>query len=185
MTRAAILDRDGTIIADRDYISDPAEVALLPNAAPGLRRLAALGLRLVVVTNQSGIGRGCFDESQLAAVNNRMEELLRDEGIEIAGIWHCPHRPDDGCSCRKPNTGLVDQAAEALGFDSGQAVVIGDKASDIELGKRLGAATILVRTGDGAETVASGAAEHDRFAHDILDAADFVAGIIEQDRVRD
>ncbi len=183
--RAAILDRDGTIIADRDYISDPDEVALLPNAAPGLRRLAALGLRLVVVTNQSGIGRGYFDESQLAAVNARMAELLRGEGIEIAGIWHCPHRPDDGCSCRKPNIGLVDRAATELGFDPGRAVVIGDKASDIELGKRLGATTILVRTGDGAETAASGAAEPDRIAHDILDAADFVAGLIEQDRIRD
>ena len=183
--QAAILDRDGTIIADRDYISDPAEVALLPNAAPGLRRLAALGLRLVVVTNQSGIGRGCFDESQLAAVNNRMEELLRDEGIEIAGIWHCPHRPDDGCSCRKPNAGLVDRAAQALGFDPGRAVVIGDKASDIELGKRIGAATILVRTGYGAGTAASGAAEPDRIADDLLDAAEIAAELVEQDRTHE
>lgn len=177
MTRAAILDRDGTIVADRDYISDPAEVELLPNAARGLQRLAAFGLRLVVVTNQSGIGRGLFDESQLAAVNARMEELLRHEGVELAGIWHCPHHPDEGCACRKPNTELVEEAADALGFDPQRSIVIGDKASDIELGKRIGATTILVRTGYGAEVERDAAVEPDYLADDLSQAAHLVAEI--------
>ncbi len=177
MTRAAILDRDGTIIVDRDYISDSAEVELLPNAASGLRRLAALDLRLVVVTNQSGIGRGLFDETRLAEINARLRELLSREGVELAGIWYCPHHPDTGCACRKPNTKLVEEAADALGFDPRRSVVIGDKASDIELGKRIGAATILVRTGYGARTVAGGAVEPDRVADDLLEAAQIVAGL--------
>ena len=175
MTEAVILDRDGTILVERDYLSNPDEVALLPNAVRGLRRLAELGYRLVVVTNQSGIGRGLFDVPQLAAVNARMEELLRIEGVRIAGIWYCPHRPDDYCACRKPGAELVEKASKMLGFDPRRSIVIGDKASDIELGRRIGATTILVHTGYGARTEAGGTVEPDRVADDLLEAAQMVA----------
>lgn len=177
MTEVVILDRDGTILVERDYLSSPEEVELLPNAVRGLRRMVELGYRLVLVTNQSGIGRGLFGVSQLAAVNARMEELLRDEGIQIAGIWYCPHHPDDKCACRKPNTKLVEEAADALGFDPRRSIVIGDKASDMQLGKRIGATTILVRTGYGAQTAVGGNGKSDRVANDLLEAAHIVAGL--------
>lgn len=175
MTEVVILDRDGTILVERDYLSSPEEVELLPNAVRGLRRMVELGYRLVLVTNQSGIGRGLFGVSQLAAVNARMEELLRDEGIQIAGIWYCPHHPDDKCACRKPGAELVEQAANTLGFEPRRSIVIGDKASDIELGKRIGATTILVRTGYGARTEAGGTVKPDRVADDLLEAARMAA----------
>ncbi len=177
MTKIVILDRDGTVIVDRDYLSTAEEVELLPNAARGLRQMAGLGYRLIIVTNQSGVARGRFDEARLAEINARMEELLRDEGVELAGIWFCPHHPDEGCACRKPNTKLVEEASDALGFEPRRAVVIGDKASDMELGRRIGATTILVRTGYGAETAAGGAIKPDHVADDLLEAAHMVAGL--------
>ena len=177
MTKVVILDRDGTVIVERDYLSTPEEVELLPNAARGLRQMAELGYKLVIVTNQSGVARGRFDEARLAEINARVRELLSREGVELAGIWYCPHHPDEGCACRKPNTKLIEEAADTLGFDPRNSIVIGDKASDIELGKRIGATTILVRTGYGAHTAVGGNGKPDRVADDLLEAAHIVAGL--------
>lgn len=147
-----LLDRDGTIIEDGHYLADPDGVRLLPGAAEGLRRLVALGWRLVVVSNQSGLARGLISPEALQAVNGRMEALLAREGVALEGIFFCPHGPDEGCRCRKPKTGLVVAAAEVLGFDPSRSVVIGDKMSDIGLGLNLGVPSLLVRTGYGRET---------------------------------
>jgi len=149
--RFVALDRDGTIIVERNYLSDPAAVELLPGAAAGLRRMAEMGLGLIVVTNQSGIGRGMFDEKRLGEIHARMNELLAAERVRLDGIYYCPHRPEDGCQCRKPRPGLIERAARELGFDAKELFVIGDKECDIELGQRAGAKTILVMTGYGAE----------------------------------
>lgn len=169
MRRFVLLDRDGTVIALEHYLVDPERVALLEGAAAGMRRLAALGLGVVIVTNQSAVGRGLLDERRLGAVHARLIECLEAVGVHIDGIFHCPHLPDAGCACRKPGRGMVDRAAAVLGFDPAQCFVIGDAASDIELGRRLEATTILVRTGYGAETEKRGAP----FDHvvDDLDAA--------------
>jgi len=139
-----LLDRDGTLVVDRDYLADPAGLEFLPGAAAGLRRLHDRGHRLVVVSNQSGVGRGLFSLAQLRAVNERLAAMVRDIGAELAGIYCCPHRPDEGCDCRKPAIGLAQQAAAELGFDPRAAIVIGDKPSDVELGRRLGAVTIRI-----------------------------------------
>lgn len=151
--RCAFLDRDGTIIVERHYLHDPAAVVLLPGAVDGLRALQELGFRLVVVTNQSGVGRGYFTQADVDAVHARLEALLATAGVRLDGIYCCPHRPEEGCACRKPATGLVDRACAELGLDPRTSVMIGDKASDIELGARCGMATILVRTGYGAGEV--------------------------------
>ena len=175
MRRFVLLDRDGTVIVERNYLADAALVELLPGAAEGLRRLAAIGLGLVVVTNQSGIGRGYFDWATLDAIHARMQALLGAEGVRLDGIYVCPHTPNDSCECRKPRRGLVDQAAARLGFDPAESVVIGDKESDIALGSRIGARTILLRTGYGAETEASGASSPDYVVDGLADAARVIA----------
>ena len=153
-----IMDRDGTLIEDRDYLHDPEEVVIFPEVISGLSKLGKSGYKFVVVTNQSGIGRGYYTESDMNAVNARISFLLMEYGIEIAGYYHCPHVPEYGCGCRKPRTGLLYSAAAALGFKLGDiAYVIGDKKSDVELAENIGVPSILVKTGYGAKEYANGA----------------------------
>jgi len=175
--RAILLDRDGTIIVDRHYLSDPAGVELLPGAASGLRRMSAMGFRLAVLTNQSGVGRGYYDEASVHACNARMAELLAAHGVALDGIFYCPHAPEAACGCRKPAPGLVEQAAAALDFDPRRAVVIGDKEADMLLGRAVGAATILVRTGKGAAHEARCRLSADHVVDDLEGAADILAGL--------
>jgi D-glycero-D-manno-heptose 1,7-bisphosphate phosphatase len=153
--RFVLMDRDGTLIVERHYLSDPDHVELIPGVGKALQALQSMGLGLVVVTNQSAIGRGYFDVPRLDAIHGRLRDLLLAEGVSLDGIYYCPHRPEDGCNCRKPRTGLVDQAISDLYFDPGQCFVVGDKASDIELGREVGAKTILVLTGYGVAEFAT------------------------------
>ncbi len=115
--RFVVLDRDGTINVDRHYLSDPDQMELLSGATAGLRAMRAMGLGLVVVTNQSAIGRGYFDLARLEEIHNRLRDLLAAERVELDGIYVCPHLPDDGCDCRKPLPGLLRRAAAELAFD--------------------------------------------------------------------
>ena len=176
--RFVILDRDGTIIQDRHYLAEPGGVELCPNAAEGLRRMSAMGLGLVVATNQSGIGRGYFSESRLELIHKRMVSLLAVEGVRLDGIYYCPHLPEEGCSCRKPRTGLLDRAAQELGFSACESIVIGDKPSDIEFGRAAGAMTILVCTGRGDTCAPEAQPRPDRVADDLLDAAEAIRALI-------
>jgi D-glycero-D-manno-heptose 1,7-bisphosphate phosphatase len=178
--RVALLDRDGTIIAERHYLATPDGVKLLPGAAEGLRRLAELGIGLVVVTNQSGLSRGYFDQATLDAIHDRMRELLAQGGVTLDGIYICPHTGEDACDCRKPRPGLVRQAALELGFDAAEAFVLGDKACDVDLGRAVGATTFLLRTGYGGGMPD----EVQRRAHHVVDdlreAADVIGRILRQ-----
>ena len=150
---AAFLDRDGTLIREREYLADPAGVELLPGAVEGLRSLAEAGYALVVVSNQSGIARGYYDEAAYRAVQDRMLAMLAAEGIAIAGSYHCPHHPDitGACDCRKPAPGLFRDAARDLGLDLARSVYIGDRVRDVAAAAALGGRAFLVRTGYGAE----------------------------------
>jgi D-sedoheptulose 7-phosphate isomerase len=147
------------------------DVEFLPNAFAGLRALQRLGLRLAMLTNQSVIGRGRLDAEGVAGIHGFMEHELAREGITLDGVYCCPHLPTEGCACRKPETGLAEQAARELGFELGESFVIGDKPGDIEMGRRAGATTILVRTGYGRQHEAAGAAYADLVADDLADAA--------------
>ena len=169
--RFVVLDRDGTIIVHRPYLSEPKQVELISGAAIALRNLQKLGLGLAVVTNQSGIGRKYFDNTTLASVHGRLGELLAEEGVVLDGIYACPHVPDDNCACRKPRPGLVDLAAKELAFDPREAFVVGDNASDVKLGQQIGAATFLVRTGYGSRVAAEGLVTPDYTVNSIYQAA--------------
>jgi D-glycero-D-manno-heptose 1,7-bisphosphate phosphatase len=179
--RFVALDRDGTIIVERHYLSDPDLVELLPGAASGLRQLRELGLGLVVVTNQSPIGRGYFDETRLELIHQRLVELLAAEGVELDGVYFCPHMPDDNCSCRKPRPGMLKLAAQELNFEPQGCFVIGDNICDIELGQRVGATTFLVRTGYGAQVAAESVASPDYVVDDLQDAAQVIERLLATD----
>ena len=176
--RFVLLDRDGTVNVDRGYISDPDELELIRGAGPALARLREQGLGLVIVSNQSGIGRGFLDEVDLERIHARLAELLAKDGTALDGIYCCPHLPTDRCACRKPETALVDRAAADHGFDPGQSFVVGDKACDIELGRRVGATTILVRTGYGEEASADPSVEADHIVADLPEAADLIGELL-------
>lgn len=151
MLRAAIfLDRDGTIIVDKQYLGDPAGVELELGAIAGLKALAGMGYVLVVVSNQSGIGRGYFTVTDAEAVNARIADILAAEGVPVAGWYFCPHVAADACTCRKPRPGMIDRAVRDLGLDPTRSFVVGDKPSDVQLADAVGARGILVETGEGA-----------------------------------
>lgn len=174
--RYAIVDRDGTINAQTRgaYVLAPDDVVLLPGAAEGLRGIADAGLGIVVVSNQAAVARGWITAEQLDRVNARLLELLAAEGVPVDGVYCCPHDDGDGCGCRKPQPGLLLQAAADQGFDVREAFLIGDKASDVEAGRRAGATTVLVRTGEGAGAEGAGP-RPDHVAVDLVDAAAIIA----------
>ena len=173
----AALDRDGTVIREREYLADPEGVELLPGAAAAMRRLAVAGYALVIVTNQSGLARGLFGEAQRAAVQSRVDALLAGAGVHLDGAYFCPHHPEftGPCDCRKPAPGLYRQAAQELGIDLARSVYIGDRISDVEIAETVGGTGILVQTGYGAaeaQRVPSGV----QVAADLEAAADLVLG---------
>lgn len=176
--RFVVLDRDGTIIVERDYLSDPRQIEFLPEAVRGLRLMLEMGLGLVVVTNQSAVGRGFFDEAHLDLIHRQLRELLKAEGIQLEGVYFCPHTPEDDCSCRKPKPGLIERAAKELDFDLQGSLVIGDKPADIEMGRRVRATTFLVRTGYGPKSVHDPAVNPDYVADDLGAAAQIIQRLV-------
>ena len=142
MKRALFLDRDGTVIEDRGYMRDPALVELLPGAADALRSLEAEGWALVVISNQSGVGRGLITPAEMDAVQARFLEVMRGAGVRITASYFCMHRPDENCRCRKPSLFHVEQAAREYGLDLPESWMIGDRHSDILCGKNAGCRTI-------------------------------------------
>ncbi|MBX3198774.1 MAG: HAD family hydrolase [Labilithrix sp.] len=153
--RALLLDRDGTLIEDAGYPREPAKVALLPGAAEALRDARALGYKLAIVSNQSGVARGLIQPSEARAVQARVEELFAREGVTFDGAWFCFHGPGDACACRKPAPGMLLDAAKALGVDLGGSIMIGDKASDVGAG--VAAGCVALSFGETAHTGARAA----------------------------
>lgn len=176
--RFVILDRDGTMIVERHYLSDPEHVELIPGVVDGLRELRTVGLGIVVITNQSAVGRGLIDEARLDLIHRRLCDLLAEEGTSLDAIYFCPHTPEDGCLCRKPRSGLMDRARKDHCFDPGACFVIGDKPCDIEFGRRAGAVTFLVRTGYGAQVVHNDSADADYVVEHVEEAARIIKTLV-------
>lgn len=174
--RVVLADRDGTLIRECHYLSDPDQVELLPGVMEGMNLLRKAGWGVVMVTNQSGIGRGLFSRDRVEQVHRRLNQSLGEGGVSLRGIYICPHRPGEGCRCRKPGTGLVELAAAELGFAPQDCWMIGDKECDIELGQRVGALSILVTTGYGQRTLDNPECRPDFVAGDFAAAARIVTG---------
>jgi histidinol-phosphate phosphatase family protein len=143
---AVFLDRDGTIIKDAHYISQPDQVELIDGAAEAVARINAALVPVIVVTNQSGIGRGFYTEVDYEGVQARTEQLLEQRGARIDATYFCPHKPEDQCLCRKPGPLLFERASVDLGVDLSSALFIGDRLRDIEPATRFGARGVLVPT---------------------------------------
>jgi D-glycero-D-manno-heptose 1,7-bisphosphate phosphatase len=153
---AAFLDRDGTIIEEVGYLDRPERLELFPWSSSAIRALNRAGVRVVMVSNQSGIARGFFDEATVDRVHERMEELLAAGGATIDAYYYCPHHPDGKvpayarvCDCRKPGPGLVNRAVRELGVDPRRSFTVGDRWLDVALARTVGSRGILVRTGYG------------------------------------
>lgn len=180
MPSAIFLDRDGTICVEKNYITMPDQLELLPNAAAGIIALRALGCPILVVTNQAAVAHGLIDEQELATINFRLLAMLGAEGAQVDGFYSCPHHPEGKvpelaieCDCRKPRAGLLEQASREHGFTLYESVMIGDSLRDMQAGKTVGAKTILVRTGFGLKTLDGKPSipEAWRVADDLLDAS--------------
>jgi D-glycero-D-manno-heptose 1,7-bisphosphate phosphatase len=150
-------DRDGTLNTELDYLSRPEELQLIPNAARAIREANDFGVRVFIITNQSGIARGLFTETDLAAIHKRLIAMLAHEGARVDAIYYCPHHPEYGttpykktCNCRKPKPGMLKQAAREYGVHLSQSFVIGDRCIDMAAGRAAGCTTGLVLSGYGA-----------------------------------
>jgi D-glycero-D-manno-heptose 1,7-bisphosphate phosphatase len=159
MRRAAFLDRDGTLVEDRGYICDFAQVGFFPFAAAAVRQLNRAGYLVIVVSNQSAVARGICSEEQVVSLHQRLQAHFREQGADIAAFYHCPFLADGQVAAyrresplRKPAPGMLLQAAAEFGLDLEGSFMVGDKADDIEAGRRAGCRTVLVRTGFGGES---------------------------------
>jgi D-glycero-D-manno-heptose 1,7-bisphosphate phosphatase len=160
--RAVFLDRDGTINVEREYLHLPGEFVFIPGAPEAIRLLKDAGFLVIVVTNQSGIARGFFDEAAVHRLHLFMDEQLARYGTAVDAYYLCPHHPQHGsgdyrriCGCRKPLPGMIVEAADDFSIDLGASYVIGDKLADIAAGLAAGCRPLLVRTGYGDEEAAS------------------------------
>ena len=166
---AVFLDRDGTLMRDVDYCGDPKDVHVFPGASEALRKLKQAGYKLIIITNQSAIGRGFFNEAAYREVEREVARQL-GEGL-IDATYFCPHSPQDGCECRKPQPGMIWRAVRDHNLDVNRSFLIGDKQSDLECGRKAGVKMILVRTGYWQQAD-SQLAEH--LAKDLAHAADII-----------
>ena len=178
MNKAVLFDRDGTLIEAVHYLNDPDKVVLQAGVVGALQSLRAAGYLLIVVTNQSGIGRGLIAQNDYEAVQERMLRLLAAHDIAIAAVYHCPHHPTEAtgayrraCDCRKPGTGMLEAAIRDHQLERSASFIVGDSVSDVQAGQGAGLRTILVRTGHGAATIEEAASiEADHIAEDVHDA---------------
>ncbi len=180
--RAVFLDRDGTINVEVGYLSRPEDFALIEGSAPAIRRLNDAGFLVVVVSNQSGVARGYFGEDDVKRVNEEMARQLERFGARLDAVYYCPHYPDAAvqeyrreCDCRKPGPGMIRRAEAELGIDVKVSYVVGDHRGDIVLAKNVGARSIMVVTGHGAdelEKLRLEGVEPDLVVKDLAEATD-------------
>lgn len=176
--RAVFLDRDGTVFEDMEFSVAPEKVRVLPGAVEGLRKLQDAGYVLIIITNQSGVARGLFDESGLQAIHEHMVGMLAERGVRIEAVYYCPHYPEGAvpsyavkCDCRKPRPGMLLRAAAEHGIDLSRSWMVGDRPADVGVGRAAACRTVRVLT--GGQPV-EGDPEPDFLARDLDAAAEFI-----------
>jgi len=176
--KAVFLDRDGTIVVHEHYLSSPDQLKLLPNAAEGIRLFKKSGYLVIVITNQSGIARGFFDEKQLTLIHKELMSILKEEGITIDDIYYCPHHSEGvieqytlDCDCRKPKPKMLLNAAKQHNIDLTQSLMIGDSEVDMQAGKNAGCTSLLIRNGCTDSTNTASITMMDYVVKDLLEAA--------------
>ncbi|MGE0445013.1 MAG: D-glycero-alpha-D-manno-heptose-1,7-bisphosphate 7-phosphatase [Vicinamibacterales bacterium] len=177
MSRPAVfLDRDGTLIEERGYLDRLDLLELFPFTTDAVRLLNRAGFAVIVITNQSAIGRGVIDEPFLARVHAELDARLARGGARIDRYYHCPHHPEAGCACRKPKPGMIEQACRDLDLDPGRSVMVGDRWLDVQCGQGAGARGVLVRTGHGGHEAErqDGAVRADAILNNLMEAAGWI-----------
>jgi len=179
LINVVFIDRDGVINKNLfgDYIKDWEEFEFLPGSLHSLKLLKANGIKVIVVSNQSGVAKGLMTLEQLEDINQNLLKAVRDYGGEIEAIYYCVHNPDDNCECRKPKPGLFLKASKDFGIDLNMTFTVGDYISDIEAGASVGSKTILVRTGRGEESLLNRdrwSVEPDYIVSDLSEAAEII-----------
>jgi histidinol-phosphate phosphatase family protein len=173
-SKAVFLDRDGTICEEVNYLSNIEQVKIYPGVFEAIAKLNKNDLKVIIITNQSGVARGYFTLKSLLDVNDYIVSELKKNGAIIDAIYFCPHHPDSQCGCRKPKTGLIEKAAHDNDLDLSASFMVGDKLIDVETGKRAGCRTVLVLTGYGrkmVEEIDISNIHPDHIAQDLNDAA--------------
>lgn len=181
MKKAVFLDKDGTLVRNVPYNSDPDKVELYPEALQALNALQRAGYLPVVISNQPGVALGYFEEEALRNIERKLEQLLASEDVYLAGFFYCPHHPAGtieryaiDCDCRKPGSGLISHSAKALGVDVSASWMIGDILHDVEAGNRAGCRTILVDRGNETEWQYGDYRQPDFMVTDLMEAATHV-----------
>lgn len=166
MRAAVFLDRDGTIIEDEGYLADASKIRFVPGALAALRAFRERGFLLVVISNQAGIARGLITPAQHAEIDGRVKALLAAEGVPLDAAYYCAHMPGDGCACRKPEPGMLLQAARELDIELARSFMVGDKLSDVAAGHAAGCRTALLGPGKDASSFPGSAPEPTHRAND-------------------
>jgi len=166
---AVLIDRDDTIMIDKVHLTDPNGVELFPDSARAVKKLNDSGILVIIITNQSVIGRGLCTHDRLKEIHDRLKEELKKEGARIDDIFYCPHKPEDNCECRKPGNKLLEDAIKKWSIDRKRCFMVGDGCRDILAGKKSGLKTILVRKKDSLNKC-----EPNKFFENLEEAAEYI-----------
>jgi len=173
MNRAVFIDRDGTINIDYGYVHEIEKFEFIPRVLDALKKLTKTDFKIIIITNQSGIGRDYYKKEDYHKLTEHMLNEFKKNNIKIDAIYHCPHNPDDNCNCRKPNIEMIEKAKKDFNIDTKKSFFIGDRTKDIQCGKNAGCKTILVKTGDAGKEKKYDATP-DFIADDLYNAVDLI-----------
>lgn len=175
MEKVVFLDRDGTISKDSpNHIKSWDEVHFFPNSKQAIKLLNDNGFNIIIITNQSVIARGMVTVEELDNIHNKMIDELEEYGCKIHKIYYCPHHPDDGCGCRKPQPGLLIKAAQENDIDTSKCYMVGDRIMDVEAGKKVNCKTIFIKSNYGMDELKNSIKKPDYIARDLLDASKWI-----------